>query len=92
VFSPADYARVDRRQRSRRETQDTEFRTLDGSGNNVSHPEANAAGAAYARLAPVRFADGTGEMVGGANPRTIGNLVVGEGEAATPNGQGLSGM
>ena len=31
-------------------------------------------------------------MVGGPNPRTISNVVVGEGEAATPNAQGLSGM
>ena len=69
-----------------------EFRTLDGSGNNLSDLGANAVGAAYARLAPARFADGIGEMVGGANPRTVSNLVVGEGEAATPNGQGLSGM
>ena len=31
-------------------------------------------------------------MVDGPNPRTISNIVVGEGEAATPNAQGLSGM
>ena len=69
-----------------------EFRTLDGTGNNVLEPGTNAVGDAYARLAPARFADGAGAMVGGANPRTVSNLVVGEGEAAAPNGQGLSGM
>src|SRR3712207_4954282 len=69
-----------------------EFRTLDGTGNSPSDPGANAVGDAYARLAPARFADGAGEMIGGPNPRTVSNLVVGEGEAATPNGQGLSGM
>ena len=69
-----------------------EFRTLDGTGNNLSDPGTNAVGDAYARLAPARFADGAGAMVGGANPRTISNLVVGEGDAATPNGQGFSGM
>src|SRR3712207_3901792 len=69
-----------------------EFRTLDGTDNDLSGRSTNAVGESYARLAPARFADGIGEMVGGANPRTISNLVVGEGEAATPNGQGLSGM
>src|SRR5215217_5022475 len=69
-----------------------EFRSLDGAGNNLSDAAANAVGDAFARLAPARFADGAGEMVGGPNPRTVSNLVVGEGEAATPNGQGLSGM
>src|SRR3712207_4989289 len=69
-----------------------EFRTLDGTGNSPSDPGASAVGDAYARFAPARFADGTGEMAGGPNPRTVSNLVVGEGEAATPNEQGLSGM
>src|SRR3712207_1918700 len=69
-----------------------EFRTLDGTDNDLSGRSTNAVGEAYARLAPAHFADGAGEMVGGANPRTVSNLVVGEGEAATPNEQGLSGM
>ncbi|GAA0586243.1 hypothetical protein GCM10009416_25770 [Craurococcus roseus] len=69
-----------------------EFRSLDGAGNNRSDVGANAAGGAFVRLAPARFTDGAGEMVGGPNPRTVSNLVVGEGEAAAPNGQGLSGM
>jgi hypothetical protein len=69
-----------------------EFRTLDGTGNDLSASGANAVGDAYARFAPARFADGAGEMAGGPNPRTVSNLVVGEGEAATPNEQGLSGM
>ena len=69
-----------------------DFRSFDGAGTNLSDPGANAAGDAFARLAPARFGDGAGAMVGGPNPRTVSNLVVGEGEAATPNGQGLSGM
>ncbi len=69
-----------------------EFRSLDGTDDDLSEPGTNAAGGAYVRLAPARFADGAGEMVGGPNPRTVSNLVVGEGEAATPNEQGLSGM
>jgi peroxidase len=69
-----------------------EFRTVGGAQNNLSDPGVNAVGDAFARLAPARFEDGVGEMVGGPNPRTISNIVVGEGEAATPNAQGLSGM
>src|SRR3954452_3329031 len=69
-----------------------EFRTVDGTQNNLSDPGVNAVGDAFTRLAPARFADAIGEMVGGPNPRTISNIVVGEGELATPNAQGLSGM
>jgi peroxidase len=68
------------------------FRQYDGSENNVAEPGINATGAAFVRLGPARYTDGTGAMVDGPNPRTISNLVVGEGEAATPNEQGLSGM
>jgi Ca2+-binding RTX toxin-like protein len=69
-----------------------EFRTIDGTGNSLSAPGLNAKGAALARLAPARYADGAAEMLGGPNPRTISNVVVGQGEAATPNAQSLSGM
>ncbi len=69
-----------------------EFRTIDGSGNNLDQPELNTPGTAFARLGPARYADGISVPVDGPNPRTISNLVVGEGEAATPNEQGLSGM
>ncbi len=69
-----------------------EFRTTDGSGNNLDQPELNAPGTAFARVGPARFADGVSALVDGPNPRTVSNLVVGEGEAATPNAQGLSGM
>ena len=69
-----------------------EFRSIDGAGNNLGDPGLNAAGDAFTRIAPARYADGTSQLVGGPNPRTVSNVVVGEGEAATPNGQGLSGM
>ncbi len=35
-----------------------EFRTIDGSGNNLDRPELNAPGTAFARIGPARFADG----------------------------------
>ena len=69
-----------------------EFRTIDGSGNNLAETEMNTPGTAFARIGPARFADGVSALVDGPNPRTVSNVVVGEGEAAVANTQGLSGM
>ncbi|MBX9699517.1 MAG: peroxidase family protein, partial [Acetobacteraceae bacterium] len=69
-----------------------EFRAIDGSGNDLLDPARNASGDALLRLAPPRFADAAGTPVGGPNPRSISNIVVGEGDAATPNPEGVSGM
>ena len=69
-----------------------EFRSMDGTGNNLANPGHNAAGTAFLRLAPARFADGVSAPVEGPNPRTVSNLVSGEGEAVVANDQGLSGM
>ncbi|HYF08546.1 MAG TPA: peroxidase family protein [Acetobacteraceae bacterium] len=68
------------------------LRSLDGSGNNLADPAMNAAGTVFARYAPARYADGISAPVSGPNPRTVSNAVVGEGDAAVPNSQGLSGM
>ncbi len=73
-------------------SQSIEYRTFDGSGNNLSDPDVNAAGTGFLRLGVVRFADGISTLVGGPNPRMISNVVVGEGDAAVPNPQGVSGM
>jgi peroxidase len=69
-----------------------EFRTIDGSGDNLADPSLNATGEAFARIAPARYADGVSALVGGPNARTVSNTVVGEGEAATPNEQDIAGM
>jgi peroxidase len=69
-----------------------EFRNIDGTGNNLENPGYNATGTAFLRLAPAHFADGVSAPVTGPNPRTVSNLVSGEGEAGVPNEQGLSGM
>ena len=69
-----------------------EFRSIDGTGNNLGNAFLNAAGETFIRVAPARYTDGISQMVGGNNPRSISNIVVGEGEAAAPNAQGLSGM
>ena len=69
-----------------------EFRSFNGSGNNLAEPGLNATGAVFDRLAEARYADGLRAMATGPNARTISNLVSGEGDAAVPNGQGLGGM
>ncbi|HEY3207248.1 MAG TPA: peroxidase family protein [Gaiellaceae bacterium] len=50
-------------------------RTLDGSGNNLRHPDWGEAGTPYSRVAPVDYADGIGEMAAGPPPRYISNRV-----------------
>jgi hypothetical protein len=50
-------------------------RALDGSGNNLRHPDWGKAGTQYPRVAPANYADGTGRMVSGPSPRYISNRV-----------------
>ncbi|TMJ91221.1 MAG: peroxidase [Alphaproteobacteria bacterium] len=67
-----------------------EYRSIDGSGNNLSQTDLNAAGTDFTRIGPANFADGVDAMTDGPNPRTISNVVVGQGDAAVPNPEGLS--
>jgi peroxidase len=72
-----------------------QYRTADGSGNNLSNPQLNVAGTDFARVGPANFADGFGSMQPGPNPREISNIVVAGGPktgALEVNGQQLSGM
>ena len=69
-----------------------EFRSIDGAGNNLAHPTTNSAGADFARIGPAHYAndDGSTPIDNGINPRTISNVVVGQGDAEVTNAQGLS--
>src|SRR5262245_8334335 len=69
-----------------------DYRSIDGSGNNLSHTEYNAAGSDFARIGSAHFADGVDAMTSGPNPRMISNVVVGQGDADVANAEGLSGM
>ncbi|WP_191970129.1 peroxidase family protein [Methylobacterium planeticum] len=69
-----------------------EFYSIDGSGNNLAQPELNAAGTDFLRLGAAHFLDGISVPLGGPNPRTISNVVVGEGDPTIPNPDGHSGM
>ncbi|MCE7002265.1 peroxidase family protein [Kibdelosporangium philippinense] len=52
-----------------------EIQSLDGSGNNLVHPDWGKAGTPYSRLAPARYADGIGAEVTGPAPRYISNRI-----------------
>jgi hypothetical protein len=68
------------------------YRSLDGSGNNLTNTGLNALGADFSRLGPAHFSDGISALrTDLPNARTISNLVV-DGNGATPNKEGLSGM
>ena len=75
-------------------TPQLEYRSIDGSGNNLQDPDLNQAGTDFARVGPANFADGFDAMQPGVNPRVISNVVV----AGNPpgdlqvNGVPLSGM
>lgn len=49
--------------------------TLDGSGNNLRHPEWGRSNRPYSRVAEPRYADGMSSMVGGPSPRYVSNRV-----------------
>jgi len=66
-------------------------RSIDGSGNNLTHSSLNAVGSDFARVGPAHFADGVDTMTAGPNPRDISNIVV-AGNGDLPNPEGLSGM
>ena len=69
-----------------------EFRSIDGSGNNLSNPDLNKAGSDFTRLGVAHFANDDGHtMLDGPNARAISNIVV-DGHGDDPNPQGLSGM
>lgn len=55
-----------------------EFRSFDGSGNNLAHPEWGAAHRAFNRWLPNDYLDGLGEPAGAGRPsaRAISNAVV----------------
>src|ERR1700674_4131575 len=72
--------------------QTLEFRSIDGSGDNQTNTTLNATGTDFTRIGPAHFAgnDGHTPIDNGINPRTISNVVVGQGDAEVTNAQGLS--
>src|SRR4051794_276432 len=58
-----------------------QFRTIDGSNNNLDAPAMNQTGTDFARPGPPNFADGFDSMTTGPNPREISNIVVAQPDA-----------
>src|SRR5262245_21001362 len=54
---------------------DSPIRTLDGSGNNVRHPDWGSIGSQYLRVAPANYADGIAKPVPGPTTRYISNRI-----------------
>jgi len=76
-----------------------QFRTIDGSNNNLADPTMNQTGTDFARVAPANFSDGFNAMTPGPNPREISNILVTQADTGEDgphlmddNGVALSGM
>jgi peroxidase len=69
-----------------------EFRSFDGTGNNLANPLWGSAGTDYARMARVDYADGfsTARLTGRPNPRSVGVALMRQ-TGAQPNNRNLSG-
>jgi len=75
------------------------FRSVDGSNNNLADPAMNQTGTDFARVGPANFSDGISAMTPGPNPRDISNILVAQGDTGEDgphlmddNGVALSGM
>jgi len=70
-----------------------EPRTINGQGNNLSHPLWGAAGTPLRRMAPVAYADGVSAPAGPERPsaRAISNAIMAQAEPI-PSRAGLSGF
>ncbi|MBJ7347367.1 MAG: RICIN domain-containing protein [Thermoleophilaceae bacterium] len=52
-----------------------ENRTLDGSGNNIAHPDWGQAGTPYRRIGGANYADGISTQLAGPEPRYVSNRI-----------------
>ncbi|GEO18336.1 peroxidase family protein [Microvirga aerophila] len=68
------------------------YRPIDGAGVDPRNPAENAAGTDFNRLGSAHFIGDDGLRFAELNPRTISNLVVGEGDPTLPMPENFSGM
>ncbi|MBX9627637.1 MAG: carboxypeptidase regulatory-like domain-containing protein [Gemmataceae bacterium] len=56
------------------------FRSIDGSGNNIAHPDWGSAGSTLLRVGPAAYGDGISSPAGATrpSPRAISNAVAGD--------------
>ena len=70
-----------------------QFRSYDGTGNNLAHPAWGSAGSDYLREGSgAHYGDGVSSPAGGTRPsaRAISNAVVAQGDVVTADERGLS--
>ncbi|WP_051797001.1 peroxidase family protein [Catenuloplanes japonicus] len=67
-----------------------EWQSLDGSGNNKDRPDWGKAATEYPRVAPARYTDGVGAMVGGPSPRYVSNRIFNDAGQQLYSERGLS--
>ncbi|MGD1804161.1 peroxidase family protein [Dapis sp. BLCC M126] len=61
------------------------FRTIDGSNNNLDNIEYGQTGENLLRLTPANYADGIQELADGPNPRVISNTIFNQSESILNN-------
>ncbi len=61
------------------------FRTIDGSNNNLDNIEYGQTGENLLRLTPAEYADGIQQLANGPNPRVISNTVFNQSESILNN-------
>jgi hypothetical protein len=69
-----------------------DFRSIDGTGNNLSNPEWGSTGEQLLRISPAEYADGISTPAGADRPgaREISNAIVAHADEATPNDRSLT--
>jgi hypothetical protein len=69
-----------------------DFRSIDGTGNNLANPEWGSTGEQLLRIAPAEYADNISALAGADRPgaREISNAIVAHSDEATPNDRNLT--
>src|SRR5262245_43953105 len=70
------------------------FAPIDGTGNNLAHPEWGSAGSDLLRIAPAAYADGVSAPAGAdrPSPRVISNTIADQGDQDLISDRDLSAM
>src|SRR5215470_14488714 len=71
-----------------------QFRSIDGTGNNLADPTLNSTGTDFARIGDAHFVNDDGHtpiLADFPNPRDVSNIVVASNDDV-PNSEGLSGF
>jgi hypothetical protein len=92
--TPPAHARLSAEPLEDRAVPDAGVRSIDGSGNNLAHPDWGKAGTDFIRVAPAAYADGVSAPAGASRPsaRVISNTVDDQHGQDTVNDRAMSAM